>query len=237
MNLVELSDVWLSFRPRGARGQRQAAVWGLREVNLAVAAGECVALVGANGSGKSTLLRVAAGIYEPTRGQVLSGHKTASVLDLSAGMNRDLSGIQALRLYAAIDGVTPAAWRKLKPEVIRASQLDPAVLERSLSTYSLGMFLRLQLALTICYQPEVLVIDEVLAAADSSYRLWACERITESRRNGAAVLIASHDQELTRTLAQRVVVLDKGRISYDGPVTKGLRSYERLQAAGRDGRP
>jgi ABC-type polysaccharide/polyol phosphate transport system ATPase subunit len=230
MAIVELSDVWLSFRPRGDRGQRQAAIWALREVDLTVESGECVALIGPNGSGKSTLLRIAAGIYQPTRGQVLRPRDTATVLDLVAGLNRDLSGFQVLELYAALDGVGTTAWRRLKPLIAEATWLESAVLERSLSTYSLGMLLRLQFALAICQQRDVLVIDEVLAAADSSYLEWSCDRINEARDNGAAVLVASHDEALTRRLAQRLVVLEKGRITYEGPVAKGLRDYAQYSA-------
>lgn len=231
MNVIELSDVWLSYRPRGSRGQRQAAVWALREIDLTVGAGECVALVGSNGSGKSTLLRVAAGIFEPSRGRVLRARETGAVLDLTIGVNRDLSGYQALEVYAAVDGINGARWRQIRDEVAAATWLDPQVLERSLSTYSLGMLLRLQFALAITYQRDALVVDEVLAAADGTYRAWACERILEARDRGAAVLMASHDPDLAKALAKRVVILDKGQIRYDGPVVRGLQTYDRQQLA------
>jgi ABC-type polysaccharide/polyol phosphate transport system ATPase subunit len=227
MSVIAMADAWLSFRPRGDRGQRQAAVWALREVNLDIAAGECVAVMGPNGCGKSTLLRVAAGIYQPDRGQVIRPANTAGVLDLTMGQNRELSGYQALELFAALDGKTASQWRSIRPTVIESTKLPAAGLERALSTYSLGMLLRLQLALALCEGRDALVLDEVLAAADSSYRHAAVEQVRQLIDNGVAVLLASHDTSLIRDLAQRVVVIERGEIIYDGTVTAGIQCYER----------
>lgn len=230
MAVIELSETWLSFRPRGAKGQREAAVWALRGVNLEVNAGECVAVMGPNGCGKSTLLRVAAGIYRPTRGTVVQPRKTAAVLDLSMGLNRDLSGYQVLELLAAIDGQSASQWRAILPSIIEATRLTPKTLERALSTYSLGMVLRLQVALALCERNDALVLDEVLAAADSSYRSWITDQIKQQIDDGVAVLLASHDMSLVRGLAKRVVVIERGEVVHDGAVRSGIQRYEKVQS-------
>ena len=231
MNAVEFADVWLSYRPRGPRGQRRAAVWALRDVNLSIGRGERVAVVGPNGSGKSTMLRLAAGVFEPTQGHVLRASQAAAVLDLTSGMNRDLSGSQVLDVYAALDGVSSLQWKHLKPRVIDATRLEPSALEHSLSTYSLGMLLRLQFGLAICQHRDLFVLDEVLSAADDAYRTWAVEQLIDATDGGTALLFTSHDERLIRSLAEKVVVLFRGAVAFEGSVEEGLVTYHALQDA------
>lgn len=231
MSVIEMSGVWLSYRPRGTRGQRKAPAWALRDVDLEVPAGECVALIGANGSGKSSLLRVAAGVFRPSRGVATVAPETALVLDLTLGLNRDLSGYQALEVYAAVDGITGRRWQALREEVVAATHLTDRVLRHALSSYSLGMLLRLQFALAVAERRPALVVDEVLAAADSSYRSLAIGQIEAATDRGAAVLIASHDSSLIRALAQRAVILSDGAVVFDGPVSEGLRRYAKSMRA------
>lgn len=222
MTGIALTDVWLSYRPRGTRGERQAERWALRDVSVDAAAGECVAIIGANGSGKSTLLRVAAGVYSPNRGTTNRPARTAAVLDLTVSNNRELSGYRALEVYAALDGASGTQWRRMADEVVQATWLPDAVLQQALSSYSLGMLLRLQFALAIVGQRDALVVDEVLAAADDAYRTWALQRVRHAIDLGMAVMIASHDESLVSQIANRVIVLDQGKVAFRGTVERGF---------------
>jgi ABC-type polysaccharide/polyol phosphate transport system ATPase subunit len=225
MSRIALSQVWLSYRPRGMRGERKAERWALRDVSVEVAAGECVAVIGANGSGKSTLLRVAAGVYSPNRGVATRPARTGAVLDLAVANNRELSGYRALEVYAALDGMTGAQWRRMADQVAEATWLSDAVLRQALSSYSLGMLLRLQFALATVGQRDALVVDEVLAAADDAYRTWAVQRISKAVDLGMSVMIASHDESLVTAIANQVVVLEEGTVSFRGSVKAGFRHH------------
>jgi ABC-type polysaccharide/polyol phosphate transport system ATPase subunit len=213
---ISLDGVWLEYRPRGCRGRREAPRCALRDVSIEIGAGERVGIIGANGSGKSSLLRLAVGILSPDRGEARVPQLAGAVLDLTPGPNRDLSGFQALEVYAAVDGMPSAIWRRQRDAIVAATQLDTEVLSQSLSTYSLGMLLRLNFAVVTVGHRDAVAVDEVMSAADETYREWAMSQLAGFAENGAAVVLASHDDDLLRQHADRVVVLDQGTIQFVG---------------------
>jgi ABC-type polysaccharide/polyol phosphate transport system ATPase subunit len=231
MAAISLDGVWLEYRPRGSRGRREAARWALRDISLEIDAGERVGVIGANGSGKSTLLRLAVGIFSPDRGEARVPQLAGAVLDLTAGQNRDLSGFQALEVYAAIDGMPGPVWRQQRDAIVAATRLDSEVLSQSLSTYSLGMLLRLHFAVVTVGHRDAIAVDEVMSAADETYREWAMSELARFAENGAAIVLASHDDDLLRQHADRVVVLDQGTVQFIGSPDAAFVARHEIQRA------
>ncbi|HVA61390.1 MAG TPA: ATP-binding cassette domain-containing protein [Mycobacteriales bacterium] len=221
---VRLEDVWVDYRPRRGR-HRDARRWALRGVNLALSPGCRVGVIGGNGAGKTTLLRTVTGVYRPTRGVARISGRAAGICDLGLGVQRDLSGLECLAVWAAVDGMSAARWRRQRAEIVDATCLTTDVLEQSVYTYSLGMTLRLQLALALVNRPAVLAVDEVLSAADAGYRDQALDQLTALAVEGTAVVFASHDLGLIAANTDEVTVLRDGAVDFVGPPGDALARY------------
>jgi lipopolysaccharide transport system ATP-binding protein len=194
----------------------------LRGVSLAVAPGEALGIVGGNGSGKSSLLRVLAGVLKPTRGSVRVEAPVGAVIELPLGMDRDLSGLEFIDVTGVLHGMTRRQVRFCRDEIVGFSGLESAALDEPLRTYSAGMVIRLELAVTLQLAPAVVVLDEVLAAADPSFQERCMDRVAEMLRGGSALVIATHDHELVAQRCDRVAVLRQGELVHDGDVGNGL---------------
>lgn len=225
MGAVRLESVWISYRGRRrgghGRGRRSEPAWGLQDVSLAIAAGERLGVMGGNGSGKTTLLRTVSGLYPPSRGTIAIRGHVASVIDITPGIERDLSGRENLRLDAALHGLGPRELRRSLDEILDFAAIAPEALDEAIYTYSAGMLLRLRLALALSRDPDVLVVDEVLAVADRDFRARCMGRFDALRRAGSAVVLASHDLTLITEHTDRVVVLEAGRLSPAEPAANG----------------
>ena len=186
--------------------------------------GESVALIGANGAGKSTTLKLLAGIYSPTSGRVETSGRIASLLDLGVGFHPELTGAENVYLNGALLGLDRGEMDGLLPEIASFSMLE-RFMDTPVKYFSSGMFMRLGFALATSVNPDVLLIDEVLAVGDSAFQDKCYDRIFGFREAGKTIVFVSHDQEAVRRLCSRAIWLDCGKVRMDGPVDDVIGKY------------
>ncbi len=197
--------------------------------DLRVEPGEAVALIGANGSGKSTVLRLIAGIYAPTEGVIETRGRVTAVIELGAGFHPELTGLENVALYGAVMGLTRRELADRLPEILAFADLGDFIRE-PVKYYSSGMQARLAFSVAVCARPGVLLIDEVLAVGDQTFRARCLERLRELKRQGAALVVVSHDLENVRNLCSRALWLERGRVRLEGPAGEVLSVYEKENA-------
>ena len=212
------------------RGQTEATdVWALRDVSLDVARGEAVGLIGRNGSGKTTLLRVVAGIIKPTAGRVRAEGRIGSLLELGAGFHPDFTGRENVFLNGAIYGLRRADIRQRFDEIVAFAELEHAI-DRPVRTYSSGMTVRLGFAIAAFLDADVLLLDEVFAVGDESFQRKCFGRIARFKQEGGTIVFVSHDASAVERLCERAVLLDSGRVAFDGPTREAIARYRRTLA-------
>ena len=202
----------------------------LENVTFSISPGESVAIVGPNGAGKSTTLKLLAGIYQPTEGTVLARGRTASLLDLGVGFHPELTGAENVYLNGALLGLGRAQMENLLPEIASFAQLE-RFMDTPVKHYSSGMFMRLGFSLATSVDPDVLLIDEVLAVGDASFQDRCYDRIYNFKGSGRTIVFVSHDMEAVSRLCDRVIWLDRGRVVRDGSPGEVLPDY--LSSASR----
>jgi ABC-type polysaccharide/polyol phosphate transport system ATPase subunit len=223
---VRLEGAWVHYRPpRHVNERRRTPVWALRDVSLTIGPGQRLGIIGGNGSGKTTLLQTICGVFTPTRGRAAIRGRVASVVDLTPGPQRDLNGHENLRIEAALLRIGAAELSARYDEILDLAALPSEVLEQPLYTYSAGMLLRLRLALAVGCQPDVLVVDEVLAVADRRFQHRYLERFEALCRSGTALALASHNLDVIAEFTEEAVVLDRGQVTLAGPSREAVSSY------------
>jgi ABC-type polysaccharide/polyol phosphate transport system ATPase subunit len=200
-------------------------IFQLQNLNIQVRPGECVALLGNNGAGKSTALRLIAGIYQPTSGTVRTNGRISAVLELGAGFHMELTGIENVALYGTITGVPKNEMSSYRERIFRFADIGEFG-ALPIKYYSSGMMARLALAVAICTTPDIFLLDEALAVGDESFRRKCVSRLQELRDSNTTMLLASHDLNLVRNLAERAILIDKGCIIQDGPVDDVIDAYQ-----------
>lgn len=211
----------------GSRRRYYREFWALRDTSFRIGRGETVGIIGRNGSGKSTLLQMICGTVTPTSGTVRTAGRVAALLELGAGFNADFTGRENVLLNAAILGVPREAMLQRMQEVAEFSELGE-FLDQPVKAYSSGMFARLAFSIAIHVDPEIVVIDEALAVGDARFVAKCMRRIREMQERGVSILFVSHDTTAVRTLCQRAIWLDGGRLVEDGdvfPVTGRYMAY------------
>jgi ABC-type polysaccharide/polyol phosphate transport system ATPase subunit len=204
-------------------------VWALRDVSASVAAGEAVGLIGRNGSGKTTLLRLVAGIIKPTSGRVRTEGRIGSLLELGAGFHPDFTGRENVFLNGAIQGLRRAEIRERFDEIVAFAELEHAV-DRPVRTYSSGMTMRLGFAIAAFLDADILLLDEVFAVGDESFQRKCFGRIFQFKQAGGTIVFVSHDAAAVERLCERSVLLEAGRVSFDGPTREAVARYRRALA-------
>jgi ABC-2 type transport system ATP-binding protein len=200
--------------------------WALRDVDLEIGGGLTVGLIGPNGSGKSTLLKVLSGILAPTTGTVAVRGRVASLLELGAGFNGELTGRENIYLNAAILGLSRGETSRQFDDIVAFAELEPFI-DNQVKHYSSGQYVRLGFAVAVHVDPDILLVDEVLAVGDESFQRKCLTRIAEFQDRGCTILFVTHALDLVPRICGRAVVLDHGRVLHDGdPVeaTERLRS-------------
>ncbi len=198
--------------------------WALKGVDIAVKAGEMVGLIGVNGSGKSTLLRIIGGVYVPTVGEVAVTGEVGVLFELESGFHGELSGKDNIFLSGALMGYSRAQVTEALPRVVETSELAD-FLAVPVKAYSSGMKFRLGFGLAMAFDPQVLLVDEVLAAADEAFQRRTYRRLEEFRDGGSAVIMVSHELDAVRRHCDRVIWLHGGEVRADGPTSAVLDEY------------
>ncbi len=189
--------------------------WALRHVSLRVVHGESLAVIGPNGAGKSTLLQVLAGIIRPSEGAVdVRGH-VSGLLTLGAGFDRELSGRDNILLGGAFLGLDDEVTRRLLPSIIEYAELGDFI-DAPIKTYSAGMRARLGFAIATSVDPDILLLDEVLATGDANFRAKSKARVIEIVRAAKAVVLVTHDMSWVTEYSNRAVLIEKGRLIMEG---------------------
>ncbi len=208
------------------RAHRPKEFWPLREVSFEIHRGETVGIVGQNGSGKSTLLRLIAGAAYPTEGHIAVRGRIAPLLALGAGFHPDMTGRECVEINATALGLSRAEIAERFDRMIAFAEL-PEFVDTPIRYYSSGMLARLGFSVAVHTDPDLLLVDEVLAVGDHAFQEKCMRRIDELRTAGTTILFVSHDAEQVKKLCQRVLWLDGGRLAQDGPADEVLTAYER----------
>lgn len=211
----------------GRDARDQIVIAALRDISLAVARGDRVALIGANGAGKTTLLRTMAGIYEPVEGEVRTRGRISPMLDINLGIDVDLNGYENIRLRAALLGLAMTEIEQRLPEIAEFTELGD-YLDMPVRTYSTGMMLRLSFAVATCFQPEILLMDESILTGDARFLDKAEARIQRFIQQASALVLASHSLELTKRWCNKGLWLDQGRIRMWGPIEAVIAEYQKF---------
>jgi ABC-type polysaccharide/polyol phosphate transport system ATPase subunit len=217
-----LKELFVSRR-RAGRSRVQA----LDDVSLRIAPGEAVGLVGRNGAGKTSTLRCLAGIVPLDSGCAECGGRVVSLLELGAGFGPDFSGRENIYLNGALHGFTRREIEERVDRIVEFSELGDFI-DVPVKAYSSGMYLRLGFSIAAHLDADVLLIDEILAVGDESFQRKCLRRIAEQMDAGATLVLVSHDPTAIERACERVVVLDRGQLEFDGPAAEGLLFYHRL---------
>jgi len=207
----------------GRRAVRQD-FWALRDVDFDIAPGEAVGIIGRNGAGKSTLLKILSRITAPTTGEVRIRGKVAALLEVGTGFHSELSGRENIFLNGAIMGMTRAEVRARFDEIVAFAEVDQ-FLDTPVKRYSSGMYVRLAFAVAAHLQPEILVVDEVLAVGDASFQRKCLGKMQNVASGGRTVLFVSHNMAAISRLCPRGILLSQGGIAADGPIAKVAAVY------------
>ena len=189
--------------------------YALNDVSFSVQRGEIIGIIGTNGSGKSTLLKVISGIFKPTNGTVITAGRVAPMLELGSGFDYELSGSENIFLNGAIMGYSEEFLKRKYDEIIEFAELGEFI-HQPLKTYSSGMMMRLAFSVATLVDPEILIVDEILAVGDERFQEKSRKRMMNLMNGGTTVLMVSHNLNQIRDMCSRAIWLDKGKVRNDG---------------------
>lgn len=198
--------------------------WALQDVSFTVERGETVGLIGPNGAGKSTVLKLISRIIEPTSGQIRVSGRLGALLELGAGFHPDLTGRENIYLNGSILGLSQAQIRRKLDDIIAFAELDRFI-DVSVKHYSSGMYVRLGFSVAVHADPEILLVDEVLAVGDAAFQRKCLDRINHLRQQGVTILFVSHSTETVRAICSRALWLNDGWLVADGSAESVVTRY------------
>jgi ABC-type polysaccharide/polyol phosphate transport system ATPase subunit len=197
------------------QGDEVEEFWALRDVSFQINPGEVVGVIGRNGAGKSTLLKVLSRITEPTKGRVILRGRTASLLEVGTGFHPELTGRENVFLNGAILGMTKAEIRSKFDEIVAFAEIEKFI-DTPVKRYSSGMYVRLAFAVAAHLEPEVLIVDEVLAVGDLAFQAKCLSHLSKMKDKGTTILIVSHNMQVVSDSCARVIMMSQGSILKDG---------------------
>ncbi|HWP99930.1 MAG TPA: ABC transporter ATP-binding protein, partial [Vicinamibacterales bacterium] len=242
MHAIELRHVSKVYRRYGRRRQfatlKSALISGslirdlrpdevfpaLQDVSFAVPAGRTLGLIGRNGSGKSTVLKLVAGITKPTSGEVRVQGRVSALIELGAGFHPEISGRENVFINGIMLGLSKREVARRFDEIVRFAELEPFI-DAPVKTYSSGMYMRLGFAVAVHVDPDVLLVDEVLAVGDEAFTHKCLDRFAEFKRRGRTILLVTHALGLVERFCDEAIWLDNGRIRAQGDPRRVIDSY------------
>lgn len=216
---VSLKATLLSFRRPPAKD-----LLALDNVSLTIDHGETVAIIGRNGSGKSTMLRIIGRVYKPSGGTVEVNGRMSTMLDLGAGFHPELTGRENIFFNAATMGLSDLQVKDRLEQIVEFSELEDFI-DAPVKTYSAGMLMRLGFAVAVETDPDILLVDEVLAVGDAAFQEKCYRRIDDFKNAGKTIVFVTHDLEAAKLVASRTIWLDKGVVRLDGDTVITIEEY------------
>src|ERR1035437_2271471 len=228
------SPQFSSFIPHPS-SLRDDEMWASRDISFEVKQGEVLGIIGRNGAGKSTLLKILSRVTAPTSGEVRVKGRIASLLEVGTGFHPELTGRENIFLNGAILGMTKMEIRAKLDEIVAFAEIEK-FLDTPVKRYSSGMYVRLAFAVAAHLEPEILIVDEVLAVGDAQFQKKCLGKMGEVAQGGRTVLFVSHNMVAVQSLCRRALLLGEGRLVDEGPVASVVSGYLRL-AHGREESP
>lgn len=231
-----LRDAISALTSRASAPRSHHEFWALREVSFDVRRGEVLGIIGANGAGKSTLLKILSRITEPTSGEIILRGRVASLLEVGTGFHPELTGRENIFLNGVILGMKRAEVQAKLDEIVAFSEVEK-FLETPVKRYSSGMYVRLAFAVAAHLDPDILIVDEVLAVGDLAFQKKCLSKMSDlASSGGRTILFVSHNIDAIRRLTHRCVVLERGRVSCDGATSEAVGFYlQSLSGKPREG--
>lgn len=242
--VIEVDRVFKSYRMQGLKPRtlKEAALGlfrpstaqvyeALKDVSFSVHAGETVGIIGSNGSGKSTMLKLITGIIRPTSGRVTIDGRISPLLELGAGFHPDFTGRENVFLNGSILGLKRQEVEAMFDDIVTFSEIGDFI-NQPVKTYSSGMYMRLAFSIAVHVEPDILLVDEVLAVGDMAFQRKCLGRILQFRDAGKTILFVSHDHHAMAKISDRVIWLDRGVKRMDGNADDVLGAYQANQAGG-----
>jgi ABC-type polysaccharide/polyol phosphate transport system ATPase subunit len=209
---------------RAAPAKEKERFWALRNVSFEIESGDMVGIIGPNGAGKSTVLKLATRIIEPSAGKIAVNGRISALLELGAGFHPDLTGRENVYLNGSILGFSRAEMDCIFDDIVDFSEMGRFI-DVPVKHYSSGMYMRLAFAIAINVRPEILLVDEVLAVGDQAFQARCLDRISEMKRRGVTIVLVTHDLDAVRSLCDRAIWLDEGKIQAEGAVDLVAEQY------------
>jgi lipopolysaccharide transport system ATP-binding protein len=214
-------------RLRGNGKQVTDTIWALDDVSFEVMPGEVMGIIGPNGAGKSTLLTILSRIIEPTRGRAELYGRVASLLEVGTGFHPDLSGRENIFLNGAVLGMKRREIEARFDEIVAFAEIDKFI-DTAVKRYSSGMYVRLAFAVAAHLDPEILIVDEVLAVGDASFQRKCLGKLDDVTRSGRTVLFVTHNLGMITHLCEHAILLDGGCVKMQGPAAEVVDSYNEM---------
>nr|WP_217432694.1 ABC transporter ATP-binding protein [Pseudarthrobacter oxydans] len=215
---IKEAVVWLV---KGRKGDLSEKFHALKNVTVEIKTGETVALLGLNGSGKSTLLKHISGVMLPDTGSVKTRGRVAGLIEVGAGFHPDLSGRDNVFLNGAILGMTEQQVKDRFDDIVEFSEIGQFI-DTEVKFYSSGMYLRLAFSVAVHTDPEVFLIDEILAVGDEPFQRKCIDKIQELARDGKTLVVVSHDLDLVSRICERGILLEHGNVKFDGSIHEAV---------------
>jgi ABC-type polysaccharide/polyol phosphate transport system ATPase subunit/GT2 family glycosyltransferase len=238
MKVIEISDVWKKYRVHYEKGifleemfsrlfrrkKYHSEFWALENINIEIKKGETVGIIGKNGSGKTTILKLLSGISRASKGTIKIQGKTVGFLELGTGFQGDLTGRENIYLNSSILGLTRKEIDRKIDSIISFANIGDFI-DTPVKTYSAGMYVRLGFAIAAQVNPDILLIDEVLAVGDISFQKKCLRKLEEFKQEGKTIVLVTHDLDMVRRLCKRTIVLNKGKVETDDATAKAINFY------------
>lgn len=200
----------------------------INDISFEIQKGEGVAFFGRNGAGKSTILKMITGVNFPTKGEITVNGRVSALLELSAGFNPEFTGRENIYFKGNVMGLTDEEVKRLEPAIIEFAALGDYI-DQPVRTYSSGMKARLGFAINSNVEPEILIVDEALSVGDKAFRIKCRNKIKEIKKNeDITFLFVTHAPNVAKSFCKRGIVLENGKIKFDGPIDEAIELYEQM---------